>query len=87
MRSNDNNVRLAYETKFQTEQKTKLNQLSQINGMTQRFNVLLISLEIHQQRILYCATEGISMFDAIKNDQCFKLSFPFYPSSQFETSF
>ena len=37
------NLRRAYETKFQTEYKIKLNQLWQIKGMTQRFNVLLIT--------------------------------------------
>ena len=37
------NFRTAYETKFQSEWKTKLNQLRQIKGMTHRFNALLIT--------------------------------------------
>ena len=43
MQSNDTNLRRAKETKFQTEYKTKLNQLGQIKGMTRWFNALLIT--------------------------------------------
>ena len=42
---NVTNLRRTYETKFQREYKTKLNQLWQIRGMTQRFNVLLITFK------------------------------------------
>ena len=37
MWANDTNLRRAYKEKFQTECKTKLNQLWQIKGMAQRF--------------------------------------------------
>ena len=45
MRSNDTNLRRAYETKFQRECKTKLNELSQIKCMTQRFSVSTIAFK------------------------------------------
>ena len=41
MQSNDTNLRRVYETEFQGEYKTKLNQFWQIKGMNQKFNVLL----------------------------------------------
>ena len=37
------NLRRYYNTKFLTEYKTKLNQLYQIEGLTQKFNVLFIT--------------------------------------------
>ena len=43
MRSNDTNLRRVYETKFQREYETKINQPLHIKGMTQSFNVLLIT--------------------------------------------
>ena len=43
MRSNDTNLRRVYETTFQREYETKINQPLHIKGMTQRFNVLLIT--------------------------------------------
>ena len=61
---------------FQTEYINKLNQLWQIRGMTQ---VCFIE-NIYKYRwpfpcwVLYCVTEGMSMFEAIENDQHFKFS-------------
>ena len=61
---------------FQTEYINKLNQLWQIRSMTQ---VCFIE-NIYKYRwpfpcwVLYCVTEGMSMFEAIENDQHFKFS-------------
>ena len=78
MRSNDTNLRRACETKFQTEIKSKLNQLWQIEVMTQGLNVLLITFRHRYARhpnILgqfYIVTEVMPMFEAIENDKYFK---------------
>ena len=45
MWSNGITLKRAYETKFQREYKSKLNQLWQIKGMTQRFNILVIAFK------------------------------------------
>ena len=81
MWSNDTNLRRTYETKFQKEYKTKLNQLWQTKGVTQRFNVLMIAFKStltrdHQFLVpFYIVTEKMSMFDATEKDQYFKFSY------------
>ena len=78
MRPNDTNLRRACETKFQTEIKSKLNQLWQIEVMAQGLNVLLVTFRHTYPRhphILgqfYIVTEVVPMFEATENDKYFK---------------
>ena len=59
MKSYAKNLRRACETKFQTQCKTKLTQLSHIKPITKCFNVSLTTFKLHQPEII------ISFFNSI----------------------